>query len=288
MNQIVFLVENLAMGFYLFGALIILVNLRGWMLSRRDLGLAEFALERDLARRKQARSITWTLFAIEFVLAVFATSRVVAPTVRADMVSGPGAASGPELVIFQTLAPNQATLVNAQGTPIDRTQLDAPFQTLTAKPPEDSVGVIATATLAPTPPSTIIPGAPAPIGCDAQAGQPPGAMLEIPANGQVLYEAITVRGIASVQNFARYKFEISGPSTGGNFAPYGGDKTQPVREVGVLGQISLLPFDTGEYQFKLAVFDANDQLRASCTVTVYLRRHPPTPTPITPTPTPIR
>ncbi len=284
MNQIVFLIENLATGFYLFGALIILVNLRGWMLSRRDLGLAEFALERDLARRKQARSITSSLLAIEFVLAVFATSRVVAPTVRADLVGGPAGPGGPEVVVFQTLAPNQATLVNAQGTPIDRSQLDAPFQTLTAKPPGDSVGVIATATLAPTPPGTIIPGAPAPVGCDAQSG----ATLEIPANGQVLYEAMTVRGVATVQNFARYKFEISGPSTGGNFAPYGGDKTQPVRDVGVLGQISLLPFDTGEYQFKLAVFDANDQLRASCTVTIYLRRHPPTPTPITPTPTPIR
>ncbi len=283
MHQIAYLIENTASGLYLLGGLVVLLNLRRLLIARNELFNAEFELEREFARRKQAGAITWALAAVEAILAVYAIAHVVAPTLRADVVpaSGPSA-SGPSA--FSTLSSSNATLVNAQGTPIDAGSFDASFATLTAQPPDGAVvGVIASPTTAPTPPGTIVPGAPPPIGCERPRDGPPEAVLEIPANGQVLYESLTVRGIANTAGFARYKFEISGPSTGNAFAPFGGDKNVPVKDMGFLGQVSLLPFNPGTYQFRLAVFDSKDQLKASCTVTVFLRLHPPTPTPITPT-----
>jgi hypothetical protein len=287
MKQIVYFIEQTATGIYLICALIVLVKLRAWMFARRDLSNAEFELERGMALRKQASAITWVIATLEVILAVYAIAHVVAPTLRTDTVQqavAQGGSSG-DSVPFMTLAPGQATLVNSQGTPIEPSSLDDPFRTLTAKPPEGSViEGLASPTAAPSPVGTIIPGAPPPIGCDVPKDQPPQAILDIPANGQVLFEALTVRGIANTDNFARYKFEISGPSTGNSFAPFGGDKSAPVKEMGTLGQVSLLGFEPGTYQFKLAVFDSKDQLKASCVVTVYLRVHPPTATPLTPTP----
>jgi hypothetical protein len=286
LTQFVYLIETSSTGLYLLLVLVLLANLRTLMRSRADLHNAEFALERELSLRRRAGAVTRALFAVEALLAVYAITNVIAPTLRADALGLTGTAPGTDTVVqFQTLEPAQQTLVNAQGTPISREQVNAPFETLTALPRSGDVGVIATATPAPTPPGTIIPAPPV-VGCDARPQDPAQAILQIPANGQVLFESVTVRGIATAANFARYKFEISGPSTGNSFAPFGGDRTQPVKDMGTLGQLVLIPFEPGQYLFKLAVFDVSDQLKASCTVTVYLRRFQPTPTVATIVPTP--
>jgi hypothetical protein len=284
-HQIVFFIEQIANGVYLLLAIGVLANLRSLMQARRELVNAEFELERELASRRQAGAITRALAALEVILAIYAIAHVVAPTLRSDVAPPPGQTIS-EPGVFVTVPPAQATLVDAQGTPLAAENVDSSFQTLTARPPEGAVvAAIASPTVSPTPPGTIIPGAPAPVGCDRPKDRAPDAILDVPANGQVLFEAITVRGIANAANFSRYKFEISGPSTGNAFTPFGGDKTSPVKDSGVLGQVSLLAFEKGTYLFKLAVFDSKDQLKASCTVTVYLQVHPATATPsITPTP----
>ena len=114
---------------------------------------------------------------------------------------------------------------------------------------------------------------PTQIGCNSA-----NASLQVPANGQVLFDSVTVVGTANVPNFAFYKFELSGPSTGNVFTPVGGDRTSPVLQTGTLGQLALSQFQPGTYFFRLAVFDNTTMLRASCTVTVILRERPPTPT----------
>ncbi len=285
LNSLVFLIENIAPFIYILGGFIIFLGLRRLLLTQRDLSIAEFALERELALRKRAGTITRMLFSIEVMLAAYAIANVIAPTIRADILGVPVTRSNePDVAVLATIPPAKVTLVNTQGTPIPRNDVGASFETLTAMPRGVSGPVLAiNSTSLPTPPGTIIPGVAAPVGCEA-TGNGAIAMIDIPRNGQVLYESVTVTGIANAPTFGRYKFEISGPSTGGNFAPFGGDKTQPVKELNILGQLSLLPFNTGEYQFKLAVFDSSDQLRASCTITVYLRKHPPTPSPVPPAP----
>lgn len=279
MTQIIFLIEQVATGIYLLCAIGVLINLRSLLIARRELSGAEFELERELGLRRQARATTWTLLLIEGMLAVFAISRVVAPTIRSDAAPAVGQNS-PDAGIFVTQAPNQVTAVNTQGTPVGPGVLNDPLLTLTAQPADGGgPAILATPTISPTPPGTIIPGAPPVIGCTS-----PDAMLQVPANGQVLFESITVLGTAQTANFARYKFEISGPSTGNTFSTFEGEKTTAVTSPGSLGQLSLIAFEPGTYQFRLAVFDSTTQLKASCTVTVYLRRHPPT---LTPSPTPI-
>jgi hypothetical protein len=287
MNQLVFLIENIAPAIYIFGGIIIFFGLIRLIRAGHELSIAEFALERELAMRQRAGTITRMLFSVEVMLAAYAIANVVAPTIRADILGVPVAQSNaPDVAALVTQPPSRVTLVNTLGTPLPRNDINAPFQTLTAMPRGDNNFVVGvTQAAAPTQPGTIIPGVSAPIGCENDPASAV-AFIDIPRNGQVLYESITVQGIANAPTFGRYKFEIAGPGTGGSFAPFGGDKTQPVKEMNVLGQLSLLPFSTGEYQFKLAVFDTSDQLRASCTITVYLRKHPPTLSPAPPTPTP--
>ena len=282
MSSLVFLIEQIANGLFALCAIGLLFGLRGLLRARHDLSLAEYELERELAGRRQAGSITLTLALIEVTLAVFAITHVVAPTIRVDLLpSGqvPGVSSGGS---FQTVVPNQATVVNDQGTPIAANDVNAPFLTLTAAPPDANVKIAATATISPTPVGTIQPGAPASSGCLTDEAQ-----LQIPANGQILFESVTAVGTAHTTNFARYKFEINGPSTGNTFAPYGGDKQIAVPTLGVLGQLSLTPFAYGTYLFRLTVFDSTSQLKAACTVTVYIQPRPPTLTPSnTPPPSP--
>jgi hypothetical protein len=140
--------------------------------------------------------------------------------------------------------------------------------------------ILITPTLAPTAVGTINPDAPKALGCDT-----PGATLQVPANGQTIYDSLTVRGTASVPNFSLYKFELSGPSTGGSFTPVG-DKTAAMPQLGTLGQLNLNAFQPGSYKFRLAVFDTTGTLKASCTVNVELRARPATATPLPPTSTP--
>jgi hypothetical protein len=96
-------------------------------------------------------------------------------------------------------------------------------------------------------------------------------MLVVPANGQVLFDSVTVIGTASTGNFAYYKFEISGPLTSNNFATVSGNNTSPVTTVGVLGQVALASLPRDRYLFRLTVFDTANKLQASCTVTIILQ-----------------
>ncbi len=278
MTRLVFFLEQIANGLYLLCAAGLLLSVRSLLISRRELWAAEFELEREQALRRQASAITWMLGLIEIALAVYAIATVVAPTLRSDVIAGDiSAQSAFEDVPLVTSTPGgDGSILNDQGTPIGDDSIGAMMLTVTAAAAAGSGGpiIIITPTLAPTPVGTIIPGMPTPIGCTS-----PDAWLEVPANGQVLFDSVTVRGTANTDNFAFYRFEVSGPSTGGQFAPVGGDKTAAVTKIGALGQLVLSPFQQGQYSFRLAVFDNTSALRASCTVQVMIGSRPPTTTP---------
>jgi hypothetical protein len=270
MTQIVYLIEQIAPGAYVICAVGVLWFLRKYLVARSRLALAEFELERELEEQSRATAITWTLLFAEAGLAVFAIAAVIAPTLRADLLAAgnpnaalPGAGAIPTR--FATSTPGG-----------DGLGAEAVFLTVTAQAAAGDGGgiLLLTAVASPTPVGTIVPGYPTPADC---AG--PQASLEIPANGQVIFDSLTVVGTANIPNFAFYKLELRGPSTGGEFSPILGEKTSPVIEKGVLGQLPLSPFAPGDYTFRLAVFDNTGMLRASCTVWVNIRERPPTPTP---------
>jgi hypothetical protein len=278
-NSIVFFVEKIAPGLYLICAVGLLFSVRSFLISRRELWAAEFELEREQALRRQAGAITWTLGLIEIILGIYAIAMVIAPTLRNDVITGADTALDPvDEQHFMTSTPGSNGIVlNEQGTPVSGDSIEAMMASVTARAAaaeNSGPRIVPTATISPTPVGTIIPGMPTPVGCSSA-----DAWLEVPANGQVVFDSLTVIGTAKTANFAFYKFELSGPSTGNTFAPYGGDKTSPVPEKGVLGQLTLNSFQPGQYSFRLTVFDNTSALRASCAVTVVLRPRPPTATP---------
>ncbi len=274
MSKLAFFIEQIANGLYFICAVGLLFSIRSFLISRRKLWAAEFELEREFAFRQQANAITWTFGIIEIALAIFAIATVVAPTLRSDVIVNPAVQNPIAEQPFVTFTPGGDGLA-ADGT--TQGNIDTMFLTVTAQVAAGQGGdlqILVTPTPAPTPVGTIIPGMPTPMGCSSAE-----AYLQIPANGQVLFDSITVIGTAQTANFASYKFEMNGPSTGNSFAPVGGDKTSPVPNVGVLGVLPLAGFQPGTYLFRLAVFDNTTASKASCTVTVILRERPPTATP---------
>jgi hypothetical protein len=275
-SRIVFFVEQIARGLYLVCAVGLLFSIRAYFGSRHELRMAEFELERELALRHRANAITWTFVIIELALMVYAVANVIAPTMRGDLVSGGivNAGGDPGGSDFRTSTPGIAG-VNDLGTPVG--DVNSLMLTVTADAllGQGGPNVFASPTPAPTAVGTIVLGMPTPVGCTTQDAQ-----LEVPANGQVLFDAVEVRGIAKTENFAFYRFELNGPSTNNNFAPVGGDKTVAVTSKGVLGLITLRPFQPGQYEFRLVVFDSKNMVKASCSVTVMIRERPPTPSPL--------
>lgn len=263
MTGLVFLVEQTAVALYILIGVGILIAWYRLMRSQAAYRGTYFELERDIARYQRANAFTALILFIEMALVVVGIQRVVAPTLR-------------ETTDFQPVFQN----ISGDGTFITPTPFSleggAPIDPSGVQLEEDDPAqqVMATPTLTPTPVGTIMPNAPAPVGCDT-----PNAQLQVPANGMVVFEPIAVIGTAFTDNFAFYRFEINGPSTFGNFAPRE-DHNTPVEENGVLGQFVPAFYEPGQYQFRLAVFDATNTLRASCTVTIYISDPIPTPTPL--------
>lgn len=263
MTSLVFLVEQLATGLYIIVAVGVLWYGRKLLMARQSYRATYYELERDIAKFQRANAITILILLFEFALVIVGIQRVVAPTVRAETGVEPQTLD--EIVqdgAFETPTPFRS----------DNTAIDPSGVNLT--PDDLNLRVLATPTLTPTPVGTIVPNAPAPLGCDT-----PDALLQIPANGMRVFEPITVVGVANSPDFAFFRFEISGPQTGGSFAILE-EKTQPVVELGEMGQFVPAFYEPGEYEFQVTVFDTTNTLKASCMVTIYISDPIPTPTPL--------
>lgn len=265
MTQLVYLIEQIAPAIYLFCAAGVLFWLGRYFAAQAGLRAAEFELERELEEQRRARAITWAIGLVELGLAAMAVALVIAPTLRADLLNA-GLPSAPEGDVEQRFA------TSTPGG--DGSDAEGVFLTVTAQVLSGGGAILQlTAVASPTPVGTIISGAPEPIGCNSEQ-----ASLEIPANGMLVFDTLTVVGTANIPNFAFYTLEISGISTGGEFGVLD-NKTSPVIEKGVLGQFALASFQPGQYRFRLAVFDNLSEMRASCTVSIFISERPPTNTP---------
>ncbi|MBX3065595.1 MAG: hypothetical protein KF726_21645 [Anaerolineae bacterium] len=268
MTELIYLIERASLGLYLVCGAVLLLSLRRWLIANGRLRAAEFELEREMARSQQSSALTWGIGMIEVALAVFAITYVVAPTVRSDALSASGvvATSGDQAPeTFQTSTPG------GSGA-----EVDDMFATVTAQAMAGSGGpvLLLTPEDSPTPVGTIEPDLGTVEGCDTDQ-----AKLLVPANGQVLFDSVTVIGQATIDSFSSYKFEIAGDSTGGQFAPIGAVGTSPMVQQGILGQVALAGIQPGIYRFRLAVFDSAAALRAFCIVNVRITERPPTITP---------
>ncbi len=267
MLNLVFFVEQIAPGLYILCGLGILWWGVAYFRARQALAGAQFELERELGQYRVKNAITGIVVSIELGLAVVALATVVAPTLRAHPPQITSAITGPEETPFVTAVPGA---LPGSGTDVPSFAEGAVIPELES---ELNLQPFATPTLTPTPVGTIIPDVPPPIGCDT-----PDAQLIIPANGMVVFEALTIIGTANTTDFAFYRFELNGPSTNNSPAKLS-EYTIPVVD-GALGQIVPSLLIPGEYRFKLAVFDITNTQRASCELTIIISEPIPTPTPL--------
>jgi len=258
MTSLAFFIESIATGLYIIGAGGILWMGYRFLRARRELDVAQFKLEREHALVRRANAITFGGLLIEFVAGVWAISALVAPTLR-DIRVGEGGDGPSAPHVFITSTPVANAPVNLNVNPLEQEG-----EIIFATPPPTA-----------TPVGTIIPDMPAAIGCAEDA-----AWIFIPGNGQLLFEATTVWGTASISNFSFYRFEIKPAQPGAEFAPIG-EYTEPVIN-GPLGDLLPINFPQGDYRFRLTVFDNTLTMIALCEISIRLSEPPPTPTPLAP------
>lgn len=255
MGSIILFIDSIAVGLLIFLGLLFVWNIRSLILARNELRVAQFGLERELAQRQGGRSVTFVIIAIELAVFVWAIMSIAAPTWRDGL---PEDSSGIRPVsTFETSTPSQLGEFN----PIPTTG-GSDFEIIqTAPPPSTPVGTI------------IAPGGRE--GCTADQ-----ATIQIPADGQLVFEPIQIIGVANVENFAFYKFEIRRDRPDTSFAPLGVEYTQPVETLDVLGQFIPSNYLNGGYRLRLMVFDTNSMPAASCEITILIDDPIPTETPI--------
>jgi hypothetical protein len=116
----------------------------------------------------------------------------------------------------------------------------------------------------PTPEATAT-AAPLPSNCPD-----PRVQLSAPTAGQLVSGVMDIQGTADIPDFDYYKFEISGPITGGEWRTIGDVVRTPVSN-GVLGYWDATPVvrdAPGIYLFRLVVVDRTGNYPPPCTVQV--------------------
>jgi len=260
MTRFLLLVQGIAPILYAVGVLACLWAVRGVIVARGELNNAQFSLEREHAQELGGRSITLTVLSIEFILLVFFLSTTTYN--EWETFTNPAAVNTPVVVSeFATSVPVSGDDALSVPTPIP----DGPV-------------IIRTQPPSPTPAGTLQP-ADDKLGCQRQQ-----ADILIPQNGQVITETEPILGTATIANFGYYRFEIRNIDVGGAFAVIGGaqsDNTTPAAGPdSPLGQIIPQNYATGEYRFRLTIFDTSSQIRAFCEITIFISDPIPTPTPI--------
>jgi len=262
MTAVIALIDQVAIGIYFLIAAGILFALRRYVIHGEEYRSTYFELERDLSRYRRTNAVTAMIFLLELAVIVAGVQAVVVPELLQDRQI-------------------QALVAGARSD-------DGDFQTPVPAPPASDLGIDpvalprsagaanqiqATPVPTPTPVGTIIPSDP-PQGCDK-----PEAQLLIPGNGMRVFQPIPVTGTVYTDQFSYASIEINGPSTLGSFQVIDEQHVE-VRELTEFGQFVPAPYEAGEYQFRLMVFDITNTLKASCLVHIYISEPLPTLTPV--------
>lgn len=101
----------------------------------------------------------------------------------------------------------------------------------------------------------------------AAACDSPNAVLISPSHKAEISGVVNVMGIAAAPDFSSYKLEVIGLATGGDYVRVV-ESPQPVPAIAPLGQIDLSAYGSGTYGLRLSVMNANNQLQASCLITL--------------------
>ena len=262
MTVIIALIDQVAIGIYFLIAAGLLFALRRYLVHGAEIRSTHFELERDLSRYRRANAVTAIIFLLELALIVAGVQAVVVPELLQDrQIQALVAGSREDDGEFQTPAPAPPA-ANLGIEPVAMPRSAGAANQIQATPAPT-----------PTPVGTIIPSDPA-EGCDS-----PEAQLLIPGNGMRVFQPIPVTGTVFTDQFSYASIEINGPSTLGSFQVIDEQHVE-VREQAEFAQFVPAPYETGEYQFRLMVFDITNALKASCMVRIYISEPLPTLTPV--------
>ncbi|PJF40112.1 MAG: hypothetical protein D6737_07660 [Chloroflexi bacterium] len=237
MKEALLFISQIAPGLYILLGVGAVIAGRRWLRARSEHTTTFFELEQGLARSRRGSAATLMLIVAQLAIILFIIQNVVVPNLD---TSSDTAEQRPTDGEFATPIPGVQTEIIIDGTAV----IVTPVGTIEEAPPV--------------------------VGCDD------GATLQIPANGMVVHEMIDVIGTADASNFAFYRFELKGPSTGNTYAILQ-DFDERMPEEGILGQLVPSFYQPGVYEFRLVVFDDAGEMRAECVVTIRISEPLPTP-----------
>lgn len=235
MRALLQFIARISVVFYAIVGAGIFLSLGGLLRARRARRFAMFGLEREAAQRERRRSIN-TIFSLVLVAGVvYIIANIVVPN-----MGEPSEEPTPTPFVFVTQEP----------TPTEMLLL---FPTITPTPG-----------IAPAEAAEDVPTSEEPVnGCEII-----GARITSPTPGQTVSGQVPVEGEANILNFAQYKFELNGPSTGGAWVVVGGSANpQPAGTLGTWDSTSLIP---GDYRLRLVVSKVDGTYLTPCEVPIVI------------------
>jgi hypothetical protein len=245
------LLANYAGLIYLACVVGVFVYFREILAAQQASRNALYSLEREAAGARTGRAVLM----IAVFLAIGGGTYLVKTQIAPNLPAGePNETPTPSFLL-----PTESPTPTFQPSP---TRTPRPTATPTGQaPPTEAAPALQAATPAPTPPA--LPAAVCPD---------PNVQLVAPVAGQTFTGTIQLRGTADAQNFAFYKFTLTGPGTG-NVEQTAGDVVREPRRDTVLGEINPagLMAQPGVYIVALVVVDNTGNELPHCTVPVIIQ-----------------
>jgi hypothetical protein len=210
-------------------------SIRALVQGRLERRNSVFGLEREAALNKQNRALTTILSLLMLSGGVYIVVNIVTPNVLSIPQVEP--------------TPTQPIVLVTQAVTGTETRLL--FPTITPTP---GLPPVAGATL--PPPET--PGE----ACSIQ-----GARITSPIADQTVAGQVVVQGGANILNFAQYKFEVKGASTGDAWVVVG-TLNVPVPDPGFLGTWDSTSLSPGDYVLRLVVSRIDGTFPTPCEVPI--------------------
>ena len=239
MSTLLGFVARISPILYALAAVGIFFSIRGLVQSRRARRVAVFGLEREAAQEQWRRSLSAFITLVLLAVVVYIIDNILVPNMESVAEEVPTAT--PVAFVTPEATPTEALLLFPTVTPT------------VGLPPAEA------AALEETPQPEVVNG------CEII-----GATITSPEAGDTVSGQVAVEGEANVLNFAQYKFEIRGPSTGDAWVVVGSYLTPvPNGLLGVWDSTSLLP---GNYTLRLIVHRQDGTYVTPCEVPIVVQK----------------
>lgn len=234
MTTLLTFIARISTALYFLAGIGIIFALRNFIQAGQARRIAVFGLEREDAEQKQRQSGGTIILLALLVGAVYTVKNIVLPNLTEQ---APLPTQAPLVFVTQQATATQARLLYPTITP---TIPVAPDSAVTYPTPDPNAN-----------------------GCEIL-----GARITSPTAGQSVSGQATVEGEANILDFAQYKFEISGPGTGGAWVVVG-TSTTPVSQ-GWLGSWDSTSLPPGSYNLRLVVLRTDGSYPTPCEVPIVI------------------